>query len=468
MNITVTAAEPENNTIKATINVAAADVDAAIAKTYKDIAARYNFQGFRRGRAPRPVIDNIVGKQAVRAQASNDLLSDAEPQMLDELDLVPVTEVSFGEDPAICEDGKDYVVDAYVEVRPTAELDGYDAPAIDMPPEEATDAEVELQIKQILSYQTSFKDVEDERPVAEGDYVSVDIENVEGAERLAGTNRMLRLDGTNVPAELQAAIVGMAKGETKDVSWDETTGEGDDAQTSHVALKVTVNAIREEVTPELDDAFAKDNGFDTLDELRDAIKEEIEQDKKSSLPSLKEDRVVEAVGKRLVLDEVPANYKNQVFQELAQEFLTSLQRQGLTLDNFLAFRGVSMDDFLADLQAQADERARQSLALDALVRKLGIEATEDEVLEEFKKSGAEDPEALMAQWKSEGRLPAVRESVRRTKALDWLVENAEVTIKDEIAESEDEGDDAAEVEDAPATDAEVEAAGESDEGTEEE
>ena len=140
------------------------------------------------------------------------------------------------------------------------------------------------------------------------------------------------------------------------------------------------------------------------------------------------------MGKRLQLDEVPENYKNEIFNELAQEFLAQLQRQNISLDMYLAARGVKADDFIADLHAQADERARQSLALDAVAKKMGFEATEADVEAEFERAGIEDVKAAVKQWKDQGRLPAIRDSIKRTKALDYLAENAKVTVKDEVAE----------------------------------
>ena len=101
---------------------------------------------------------------------------------------------------------------------------------------------------------------------------------------------------------------------------------------------------------------------------------------------------------------------------------------------FLRARGLKSDDFIADLRVQAEERARQSLALDAVAAKLGLEVNEDEVRGEFERAGVEDVEASYKQWKDEGRLPAIRDSIRRTKALDWLVENCKVNVVDEVAE----------------------------------
>lgn len=443
MKITVTAEKPIDDKVAATVTVPAADVDKAIAKTYKDIAKKYNFQGFRRGHAPRPVIDGIIGRESVLAQATNDLLNAVEPMMLEELDVTPVGRVSFGEegaDPQLASQGSDYVITATIGVRPTCELESYDAPEINLPPEEATEAEIDWQINQLLTYQVTYEDVEEDRAAEPGDVVSVDVENVEGAGHLAGKNRLLALDGQQVPEQLQEGIVGMKKGEEKAIEWTHTHVHEGEEHSHTFSVKVTLNGIKKAVTPELDDEVAKKFGFDDVAAFRAAVKEEIEGDKKTTIPNLKEDRVVEAMGKVLKLETVPEAYQNEIFNELASEFLAQLQRQNVSLDMFLRARGLKSDDFIADLRVQAEERARQSLALDAVAAKLGLEATEDDIRAEFERAGVEDVDASVKQWREEGRLPAIRDSIRRTKALDWLVENAKVNVVDEVAERASEGE----------------------------
>ena len=457
MNITVTAERPENDKVVATITVPAADVDNHIAQAYRNIASRYQFQGFRRGRAPRPVIDGIVGREAILADATNDLLNDAQPLMLDELDIVPVERPDFGEDPALVVEHEDYTVTVNITVAPSIELSSLDPVAINMPPAEATDAEIDLQIQQLLAYQTTYEDVEDEdRAAVEGDIINVDIANKEGAEDLAGKNRMMVLNGDALPEELVAGIVGMKKGEVKEVTWTRSHKHGENEHVHNYVVEVTLNAIREAVTPELNDELAKKSfGFDTVAELRDAVKEEIEEDKVNSLPNLKEDRVVEALGTRVTAEALPEAYENQVFQELANEFLTNLQRQGMSLDMYLGARQIDTEAFLADLHAQAAERARQGLALDALAKAKEFVATAEDVVEEFKKAGIEDVKAGIEEFRNDGRLSAIRESIRRTKALKWLVETAEVTEVDEVAMRTADNADEAPVEDAESTDTEA-------------
>lgn len=457
LKITVTAERPQNDQVSAKVTVPAEDVDKAVAKTYKDIANKYAFQGFRRGHAPRPIIDNIVGREAVLAEATNDLLNDLQPLMIEELDVVPVEQPNFGDDVQPVVEHEEYAIDVTITVPPTCELDSYDAPAIEMPPAEATEAEIDEQVNQLMGYHATLEDDEDDRPAAKDDFVVADVEaegDAEGAAKaLVGTDRTFSLSANYLPEQFVEGVAGMKKGDEKEISW--TDGEGDDAQTTSV--KVTLKGIKKMVTPELTDEFCKKNyGYDTVADLRDAVKSEIEADKKSSLPTLKEDRVVEEVGKHLTLEEVPEAYVNQVFNEIAQDFLGRLQRQGLTLDAYLGARGIKGEDFVADLHDQAGERARQSLALDALAAKLGFEATEEDIASEFEKAGAQDVKSLVDQYTKAGQMPAIRESIRRTKAVNWLVENATVTEVDEAAKraEETDGDEAepAAKDDAPAED----------------
>lgn len=167
--------------------------------------------------------------------------------------------------------------------------------------------------------------------------------------------------------------------------------------------------------------------------MRDAVKLEIESDKSSQLPQLKENRCVAKLAERLQLDEMDEDYEQSVFQELGQNFLQSLSARGMSLDGWLQANRISSEDFIADLHRQANDVARESLALDALARELKVEVSAEDVDGEFERAGIEDVEASKAQFVADGRMPAVRDSIRRSKAVDWLVENAKVTEVDEAA-----------------------------------
>lgn len=431
MNIQVTSEKVGDGKIQAKIVVPAAEVDAAIKKTYSDIATNYRFQGFRKGRVPRPVIDGMIGRKNVLAETTNQLMQQVEPLVYDELDVVPITEPVFGDgELANVAQGEDYVVDATITIRPDVELSTYDAPTINMPPAEPTEAEIDEQIDVLQGYHTTYDEVEEERGVNADDVISISVENVENGEAFVGESRMLNMAGTGMPDAFDEQLVGMTKGESRELQW--TDGEGDDAVTRKV--KVTLNSIRKANTPELNDEFVKKSyGFDTIAELRDAVREELEQDKAFTLPNIKENRLVDAVAATLTLETVPEEYENNVFTDLVQNFLTNLQNQGTTLDNYLQARGLNTEAFLDDMRAQAKERARQGLALDALAEHLGLKVEHEDLVKEFVEANVDDPEASIEEFRNDGRLPAVREAIRRSKALEWLVANANVNEVDEVA-----------------------------------
>lgn len=429
MNIT---SDVKDAKLTATVTIPAADVDAAIKKAYRDAAKKYRFPGFRAGHAPRPVIDNMLGAGAVLAQATNDLIGEAEPKVINELDIVPVKAGEYGELENPVADHEDFVYTIEFQLRPSCELTSYDPVEIEMPPAEVTEGEIDAQVEMLLGYHASFDDAD--RPVAEGDYVTVDIENVKNAEALAGEGRMVVIGSGSLPAAFDEGVTGMAKDETKEISW---TPEVEGAE--EAAVKVTVKGIKERTLPELTDELAKEAfGFDDIAAMRDAVKIELDADKTSKLPGIKENRAVAKLAERLDLEKVDEDYEQSVFSELGQNFLQSLAGRGMSLDTWLQMSNMSTEAFLADLHRQADDVARESLALDALARKLEIEVTDEDVDAEFARAGVEDPEASKAAFVAEGRIPAIRDSIRRSKACDWLVETAVVTELDEYAKADAE------------------------------
>ena len=427
----ITASDVQDAKLTATVTIPAADVDAAIKKAYKDAANKYRFPGFRAGRAPRPVIDNMLGKEATLAQATNDILAANEPAVLNELDIVPLKEGDYKE-LDLLKDHEDYTYTVTFSLRQSVELNSYEPVEIEMPPAEVTEGEIDAQIEMLMGYHATFEEVD--RPVQNDDYVTAAVKDIKGATRFAGENRMFVVGSENFPTEVNEGLVGMKKDESKEISW---TLMGEDAE--EITIEVTINNVKERKLPELTDEFVKENfGFDTIAAMREGVKEELEGDKTSKLPGLKENRAVAALSERLELEKVDEDYEQSVFSELGQTFLQNLSSRGMTLDVWLQASGLTSEAFIADLHRQANDVARESLALDALARHLEIEVSAEDVDKEFVDAGIEDVEASKAQFVADGRMPAVRDSIRRSKAVDWLVENAKVTEVDEYAKKDAE------------------------------
>ena len=426
----ITQSEVQDGKLTATVTIPAADVDAEIKKAYREAAKRYRFPGFRSGKAPRPVIDSALGAEATLAQATNAIIGSNEPKVLDELDIVPVTDGEY-KDIDICKDHEDYTYTVTFKLRQKVEISSYEPVEIEMPPAEVTESEIDAQVDMLLSYHATFEDVED-RGVEKDDFVTAEIKNVKNAEALAGDSRMVIAGSGNLPSAVDEGILGMKLEETKEISWTPETEGAEEA-----AVEVTVKSIRARKMPELTDEFAKSAfGFDDVAAMREAVKSEIAQDKEAQLPGLKENRAVAKLAERLDLEEVDKDYEQSVFSELGQNFLQSLSARGMSLDTWLQANRISSQDFIADLHHQADDVARESLALDALARELKIEVTDEDIDNEFVRAGVEDPEASKAQFVAEGRIPAIRDSIRRSKACDWLVETAKVTEVDQTAQAD--------------------------------
>ena len=429
MEVATSIREDDGKT-QVTVEMSAEEVKKHVDAFFKDLA-KNRIPGFRPGKAPRKVLEqNFGGHDYIYAQITSDMVNEVAPLATDQQDVVFISDPEFGdEELSSVKDGEGYTFSFYGTVKPVVELSSYEPVEIEMPSEEATDAEVDAQLAALQEYYYNFEDVD--RAAEHGDYVMADLKStVDGkdVEGLNSTNRLIELDAGLLPACITDQLVGMKAEETKE--FDVTIEDDDDyayLEGKPVHVVATVNAVRVRKAPELDDAFAEQVGFDSLDKLRDEIREEITSQKKNQLPGYKERLCVEKLAARIE-GEVSDEYVNFSREDILRDFFNQLNRQGVTFDQFLNQQGITADDFQKDLDVQAKEDAEQSLALDALFNELGLEVTEEDVDKEF--SFAEDPAATRKSWEEAGRMSVIREALRRQKATQWLVDNAVVTIVD--------------------------------------
>ncbi|MDO5043860.1 MAG: hypothetical protein Q4E22_00975, partial [Coriobacteriia bacterium] len=239
----------------------------------------------------------------------------------------------------------------------------------------------------------------------------------------------------SMPKEFDSQLIGMKPGEEKEFDFKSDDTE-DDAPSLHVKVKVLSHKNR--VLPELNDEFAKERfGFDSLEKMHESIKGEIEGQKALMFGEMKEQKAIHALGKRVEGD-IPENYTNIVFNDLGSQFLTSLQQQGLTLDQYLGERGLASEQFVEDLRKQADDVARESLALDALARHEKFEVSKEDILRELAASNPEGADEAYKEFSETGRIPSIKDYIRRSKAIEFLVENAKTTEVDFAAQAQEE------------------------------
>ena len=428
----------EDNRTKVTVTVDAKDIDARIKKTYKDFANKYSFPGFRKGKAPRPIIDNALGKDAVRASVTDEVVNGSYPLAIDDCGLYPISKPQF-EDTDLIEAGKPYEFAFTVTVKPELELSSYEPVEIELPAEGASDKDVDDQIEALREHYYTFEDASAATKVKEDSYIDLAMKATDDKGELIPSlvteSRPYSLGASLFPAEFDEQLVGLKKGQTATFSIDMPADPpimlaALQGKTDKIDFEVEVKVVKKKILPEVTDEWAKDTlGFEDVADLRAKIAESVAQQKADMMPRLKENACLVALSERLV-GEVPEGMQEEAEASLIQDFFQQLQAQGMTFDLYLMQQGLTPDQFKEDVKKQAEDMSKQDLALDAWARHFGMEATAEDVTAEFVKSGVEDPEALQAEWRQNGQLHMVRQGVLRTKAVLDLMEKAVVSELD--------------------------------------
>lgn len=435
----------EDNRVKVTVTVDEKAVSDGIKKQYKEVASKYTIPGFRRGKAPRPVIDNALGKDYVRAMVTDELVNGAYPQAVDQCGIYPVGQPEFGEEEmALVEDGKPYTFAFEVSVKPTMELSSYDPVQIELPSEKATDKQVDDEIQKMLEHYFEITNAPANTKVKADNYVDLKISATDDAGKdiasITTDETQYALGSGLFPPSFDDELLGMKKGETKEFSIDVpseayVSTASLAGKTAKINFDVEVLAVKKKKLPELTDEWVKEKiGVDSVEELRNELTEEIEDQMGSILPRLKELRMLAALQERLEGEPSAAVVEDEE-ATLLQDFFTQLQRQGITLDVYLKQQGITQEQFRDDIKHQASDVAKQDMALDAYAAHKGMEATDEDVREEFVKAGASDPERLMQEWIDNGQMHLIRQGILRQKAAKELMDTAVVVEEEQKPES---------------------------------
>ncbi len=432
----------EDNEVRVSVTVEASVVDATIKATYKDLAFKYNFPGFRKGKAPRRVIDNALGAEFALVNATDTVVNDAYPLAIEEKKISPVGQPEFGE-PSLVAAGEDFTFSFLIHVKPEFELSSYDPIEIELPFEEVTEAEIEEQVKSMLEHYSTFENASAATKIKPENNAELTIKatDAEGntLEALEGEARLFAPASGMYPEAFDAEVLGMKKGQTKEFSLeiaaddDSILLKGLAGQT--VNFTITCNVVKKKVVAELTDEWVSETiGFDSVDAFKEAISASLAAQKAQVLPNLKENNCALKLIERFE-GEAPAAMVEENETVLLQEFFTQLQRQGMNFDAYLKQSGISSDQFKADVKLQAIDEVKQKLALDAWARHFEIEATPEEVSHEFVIAGLDDPKAVEEEWRKSGRLHLIREGIVRSKAMDDVLDKAVVTRVDFAAKA---------------------------------
>lgn len=376
----------EKNMAKLTIEVSAEEFDAAIQKAYLKNRSKMSIPGFRKGKAPRQVIEKMYGVGIFYEDAANEIIPEAYEKEVKDCDLEIVSQP--GIDVVQIEKGKPFIFTAEVAVKPEVELGEYKGIKVEKKEITVTDEEVADEIEKARKQNAREITVED-RPAALQDIVNIDFEGfMDGVafDGGKGTGFDLTLGSHSFIDTFEDQIVGKNVGDEFDVN----VTFPEDYQAADLAgkpavFKVKVNKITANELPELNDEFAQDvSEFDTLDEYKEDVKKNLTTAKENRAKAEKEDKVIEAIIEGAKMD-IPQPMIDTQVRQMANEFAQRLQSQGLSVDQYMKFTGMDSAKFIETLKPQALKRIQSRLVLEAIAKAENIVASQEEIDEQMEK-----------------------------------------------------------------------------------
>ncbi|MDI6844471.1 MAG: trigger factor [Anaerosomatales bacterium] len=428
----------EGDRVRLTVTVPAETVDAAIDAAYKEISQKLRIPGFRKGRIPKPIIDTHVGRETVLADALERLVDETYPQALSREDLRTIEAPDTGELEALVP-GQPYTYTAEVAVRPELTLSTLDDLVVYAGPATTSEREIDAQIEH---YRERFATLEPvDRGIQTGDFVDLSFVGTVDGEPYEGNtvDRYLYETGRDLmPEEFERALIGAKAG-------DKVVAEFEIPETSSVPefvgktarFEIDVHEVKAKVLPELNDEFAASvGGFDTLEELREDIRQKFDATKATGRAKRIEVLALDLLSSRLQ-GEIPEQMIEGRVNTMTREFFENLEQRGITLRDYVEATGVTVEQIQADIRTHAESRVREELALEALFRAVGLEVSDEDVeqaLLGMAEGDAEQAKRLRAQLESAGTLPLLKESIAQNKAFEWLMANVEVRDEEPPAE----------------------------------
>ena len=376
----------EKNMAKLTIEVSAEELEKAIQEAYQKNKNKITLPGFRKGKAPRVMIEKMYGKGVFLEDAANALIPSAYSDALRECDLEIVSQPEI--DITQLEAGKPFIFTAEVAVKPEVTLGEYKGVEIKKVEVEVTDEEINAELRREQENNSRTILVED-RAVEDGDIATIDFEGfVDGTpfEGGKGTDYPLTIGSNTFIPGFEEQLIGANAGEKRDVN----VTFPEEYQAKELAgkaavFKCEVKKIEKKELPELDDEFAKDlSEFDTLDDYKADIRKNLTERKEAEAKRQREDEAVQKAVDNASMEIPDAMIRTQVNQ-MVDDFSRRMQSQGLSMEQYFQFTGMTLDKLMEEMKPQALRRIQTRLVLEKVAEVENIQPSEERMDEEFTK-----------------------------------------------------------------------------------
>lgn len=421
--------ESGKSMVKLTIEVAADEFEKAMETAYQKNKNKLSVQGFRKGKAPKSIIEKMYGPGIFYEDAANELIPDAYEKAAAEsgLDIVSRPEIDLVQ----VEKGKEFIFTAEVAVKPEVTLGDYKGVEVEKAEVAVTDEEVDEELARVREQNARILTVED-RPVADGDEAVIDFEGfVDGVPFAGGKGEDYKLviGSHSFVDTFEEQLIGRSIGEEVEVNVTFPAEYHAEELAGKPALfKVTIKAITAKELPELDDEFAVDvSEFDTLAEYKEDIKKNLIEKKEKEAKFAKEDAVVDKIIEGATM-EIPDAMIDAQTRQMAEEYAQRLQMQGLSLEQYFKFTGMNANSFMESLKPQALKRIQCRLVLEAVVKAENIAVSEEELDKEF------DTMAQNYRMEKDKLIELVGEKEKEQIKMDIAVQKAVDFVRDAAKE----------------------------------
>jgi trigger factor len=416
----------ENNDAKFTMDFTAEEFENAVIEVYKAQKDRFSVDGFRKGKAPRSIIEKKYGEGIFFEDAINNLFSKSYPQAVGELslDVIDSPRAEFDQ----IKKGEGFTVTITVECYPEITVKDYKGVEIEAVSAEVTDEDIEEDLK--AKAKRNARMIAVDRPAQEGDTVLIDYEGWVGDTQFEGgtaERQPLKLgSGTFIPG-FEEQLIGVSTGEDKDVkvTFPEEY-HAEDLAGKEAVFKCKVHEIKEEEIPEINDEFVKDiSEFDTLDEFKADIRKELEKSKAARAENSMKNSVLAKVFEANDID-VPKPLVESELDSTLSEFDQQLRAQGLNLNQYMEYIGKNAAELRDELREEAEKKVKTRMIVTAVADQEDFEVTDEEISEEIEKMGKQygleaDKIREMLGAENIGMLAG---DIKIRKAVDFMYDNA--------------------------------------------
>lgn len=418
----------EKSMAKLTITVEAAKFDAAVDSAYQKNKGKIALPGFRKGKAPRAMIEKMYGTGVFYEDAANELIPEAYETAAKESDLEIVAQPEI--EVTQMEKGTDFIFTATVAIKPEVTLGDYKGIEVEKKEAEVSEEEITAEIDKAREANSRLITIED-RATEDGDTVIIDFDGYVDGKQFEGgyaEDYTLVLGSHSFIDNFEDQLVGKNLGE--DVEVNVTFPEEyhvDDLKGKPALFKVKIKEIQKKELPELDDDFAQDvSDFDTLDEYKADVEKKILENKENQIKREQEDQIIEKIIENAQM-EIPQQMITAQTRQMTQEFAQRLQSQGLSLEQYMQFTGLTPQKMMEDLEPQALKRIQSRLVLEAVVAAENIEASDEEIDKELENM------ASMYQMEIDKLKELIGDDEKKQIGMDLAVQKAvEFVVKEAV------------------------------------